>query len=313
VFPGIAQLASFHGISLEVGEPARSETLYRVCQLMARQLAMALALCPPDSFHHQMYTNQGKPLAKEPILEGVTYSGGVADCMIKDAEFSMKMGCVIRKVASSKEALLESASESLEEMYPYGDIGRLLAIAILNNKDLQRVKTYRTRETIRATVVGAGTHTTHVSGSTIRYNKEKLPLKNLPVIKITQSDEKHKEDFIKAIGGGLSLYEEEELGPIAIAFSGEFHTSFCQIQELAKWISQGAKTLIDSPNPLVLVIEQDIAKALGNALKVLLENQKEMICIDGVSVNDGDYMDIGEPVAQGLAVPVITKTLIFNT
>jgi len=327
VFPGIEQLARPHGIFVEVGEPAKSEKLYRVCQLMAHQLAMALNLCSPDSFHDQMYTNQGKPLPKEPVLDGITYSGGVADCMIKEAnpptkvdgvrkgaESPLETGCMKSSAEFSTEALGTFTSESVEEMYPYGDIGRLLAKAILSNKDLQRVKTYRTQETIRATVVGAGTHTTHVSGSTIRYNKENLPLKNLPVIKIAQEDEKHKTGFIKAINQGLSFHEkEEEMDPIAIAFSGEFHTTFDQIQELARWILEGARNLIDSTHPLILVVEQDIAKALGNALKVLLEKNKELICIDGVCVNDGDYMDIGEPVAGGLAVPVITKTLIFNT
>ena len=60
------------------------------------------------------------------------------------------------------------------------------------------------------------------------------------------------------------------------------------------------------------MIENDIAKALGNALNVLLENGKDIICIDGIYANDGDYIDIGEPVAMGRVVPVVTKTLIFN-
>ena len=52
---------------------------------------------------------------------------------------------------------------------------------------------------------------------------------------------------------------------------------------------------------------------LGNAINVLLKRQKKFICIDGIFANDGDYIDIGEPVAQGRVVPVVTKTLIFNT
>ncbi len=44
-------------------------------------------------------------------------------------------------------------------------------------------------ETIRATVVGAGSHTTEVSGSTITYTSEKFPLKNLPVLKLSIDEE----------------------------------------------------------------------------------------------------------------------------
>ena len=38
-----------------------------------------------------------------------------------------------------------------------------------------------------------------------------------------------------------------------------------------------------------------------------------MLILDFINVGNGDYIDIGEPVAQGRVVPVVTKTLIFNT
>ncbi len=47
------------------------------------------------------------------------------------------------------------------------------------------------------------------------------------------------------------------------------------------------------------MIENDIAKALGNALNVLLENGKDIICIDGIYANDGDYIDIGGTRSHG--------------
>ena len=310
IFPGIEELARSNGIEIALGEKADKKKLYTVCQLMANQLAMALSLCPPDHLHRHMYTNQGKPLPKDPLLDGLTYSGGVADCMGGESPASDRVieGDFITETISKDTFPKGSLGDFI-----YGDIGLLLGRALLNNKDLQRVRTYKTRETIRATVVGAGTHTTNVSGSTISYDKDKLPLKNLPVLRITPRQEQDKEGFIEAINRGLALYEEEEEGrAIALSFSGASHTSFYRIQELAKWICEGAKPIIDSSKPLILVIEEDIAKALGNALKVFLENKKEMICIDGVSASDGDYIDIGEPVAGGFVVPVVTKTLIFN-
>ena len=39
---------------------------------------------------------------------------------------------------------------------------------------------------------------------------------------------------------------------------------------------------------------------------------RKVISIDNIFVKEGDYVDIGEPVANGRVVPVITKTLIFN-
>ena len=44
-----------------------------------------------------------------------------------------------------------------------------------------------------------------------------------------------------------------------------------------------------------------------------MERKKDVICIDGIHAQSGDYIDIGEPVADGHVVPVVTKTLIFNS
>ena len=117
---------------------------------------MALYIEEPDSFHRELYTNAGTPLKRQPEIQAVTFSGGVADCMLHEEG----------------------------DMFRYGDIGILLARAVKNCTAFQKVKIYPAAETIRATVVGAGTHTTDVSGSTISYAREKLPIKNIPVLKV---------------------------------------------------------------------------------------------------------------------------------
>ena len=78
-------------------------------------------------------------------------------------------------------------------------------------------------------------------------------------------------------------------------------------------ITESAEEIIKGPYPLILVIENDIAKVLGNAVNIFLEHKKDVICIDGIYAKDGDYIDIGEPVAAGRVVPVVIKTLIFNS
>ena len=287
IFPKIQELAARHGIRIREGDPADGKVIYRVCEYMAEQLAMAIYLEEPDDFHKSLYTNQGKPLKREPAIEAVTFSGGVAECMRSGGE---------------------------ADIFRFGDAGVLLAKAILANSAFQKIRQYPAAETIRATVVGAGTHTTNVSGSTISYAKEKLPVKNIPVVRLTEEEETDKGAFLEAVERGISLYESEgAVEQIALALSGKYHTGFRQIQELASWIMEGADRILKSPYPLILVIENDIGKVLGNALNVMLNRQKPVICIDGIHAQNGDYIDIGEPVAQGHVVPVVTKTLIFNS
>ncbi len=287
IFPKIQQLAKDHGIVVNVGDRADEDSLMRVCRLMADQLAQALHLAPEDSHHSNLYTNEGKPLPTLPAVQGVTYSGGVADCVYESDE---------------------------KDLFRYGDIGVLLGKAIRENQALNSVHRYQAAETIRATVVGAGTHATTVSGSTIRYDQKTLPLKNVPVLRVSEEDEASLETLKTSIRSQLPLYQPEgAMEQIAIAFAGKKRTSFVEVQNLAAAIIDSAKEVIESQYPLIVVVENDIGKVLGNALNVMLNNQKNVICIDSIHASSGDYIDIGEPVAGGQVLPVVIKTLIFNS
>lgn len=287
IFPSIQALAKNHGISIAVGERADEKKLYEVCKLMANHLAQALHLAPHDGEHASLYTNRGKPLPEEPRVKAVTFSGGVADCVYQ---------------------VLEG------DPFRYGDIGVLLGRAIREDQALRKAELLVAAETIRATVVGAGTHTTEVSGSTIHYERDQLPIKNIPILKVPEEDEASLETLKASILSQMPLYKPEgKVEQIAIAFAGNKRTSFVEIQDLAAAVIEGAKEVIGSRYPLIVVVENDVGKVLGNALNVLLGHQKEVICIDGIKSLSGDYIDIGEPVAGGQVLPVVIKTLIFNS
>lgn len=55
-----------------------------------------------------------------------------------------------------------------------------------------------------------------------------------------------------------------------------------------------------------------MGKALGNRLSEIIKKKIKIVSIDGISVGDGDYIDIGRPMAGGRVIPVVVKTLIFG-
>ena len=59
-----------------------------------------------------------------------------------------------------------------------------------------------------------------------------------------------------------------------------------------------------------LCLEQDMAKALGQAIALRMGPAARILCIDRVKIGEGSYLDVG--AAVGPAFPVVVKTLILN-
>ncbi len=287
IYSKIQELANFNGIQINVGDEVKIEKLERVCDLMAHELKATLHLENESKYHQNLYTNQGKGLEEGIRIDALTFSGGVANYVYETTQ---------------------------EDVFRYGDVGILLGGAIAKSGILDCVDCYRSEETIRATVVGAGTHTTEISGSTIFYQKEQLPIKNIPVLKLSKIDEETPESVSAAIKAQLPIYQNDgKKEPVAVALSGAPYGEFEKLQALAAAIIEGTDSLMKENFPLIIVVESDIGKALGTALHVRLGSKKDVICIDGVRSKGGDYIDIGEPVGGGYVLPVVVKTLIFNS
>ena len=55
-----------------------------------------------------------------------------------------------------------------------------------------------------------------------------------------------------------------------------------------------------------------MAKALGQRLAALLGARRPVAVLDGISADQGTFIDLGRPVMDGMALPVVVKTLLFG-
>ena len=265
-----------------VGEHVTPETLAPLVQTMTEALEQAAGLLPGrdrlDAFLTQgtRWEPEGAPV--------VSFSGGVADCI------------------DSPPA----------DWLAYGDIGVLLGRAIAASPAFQAAGRFRGRETIRATVVGAGSHATDLSGSTIFYRDVTFPLKNLPILKLTGAEERGDAAALAAaIRAKLGWFADQGgLSQLALALRGEKNPGYLRVQELARGVADGLAPLRKAGFLPIVAVEADMAKALGQALAGLIPGP--LLCLDGVAMDNGDYIDVGAPVAGGAVLPVVIKTLAFQ-
>lgn len=263
---------------LRVGQRATRELLAPAVEAMVDALLEAGNLKPAGPWLGHFITH--KTVAPSPKPRYFSFSGGVADCIW----------------------------EPPEDDFAYGDIGPMLGRAILRRFGEAGGELLRGSETIRATVVGAGSHATELSGSTIFYRDVDFPIKNLPVLRI----EGETENLVEELRKKLPLFADEGgQNPVALSLRGLENPSFQAVNALARAIREGLAPLIEAGETTVVAVERDMAKALGQCLYPLLPNGK-LLCVDAVHGAEGSYIDLLAPAYNGTVLPVVVKTLAFE-
>ncbi|MFV0555788.1 MAG: ethanolamine ammonia-lyase reactivating factor EutA [Lactovum sp.] len=285
ISPKLIKYIADKKLDIQINKKVNLKEIQKVTDEFARILSYAVGIGEKPEYFDLFVTNHSLENSKD--IYYLTFSGGVADFLNKD---------------------------SPKDLFKFGDIGIILGQSIRNSKMFDEKKITNSSETIQATVVGAGSHLTEVSGSTISYTKSGLPLKNIPVIHL-----EHVKDGIRE--GTLSTQILEKLkwfegtdydGPLAIAYKGWQNPMFTEIQKIAKELEKGLRSQILLKNPLVIISWYDMGKSLGQALYQVLPRGHPYISIDNIQVDSGDYIDIGVPAASGSVLPVVVKTLIFE-
>ena len=199
---------------------------------------------------------------------------------------------------------------SVEDATVHDDVGPLLAESLLNHSVLKSYEIVQPAETLRATVLGAGTQTVTLSGSTIWAEREILPIKNMPVIRPSLPPTLDPASVSAAIGEAVRRWDVNlATDPFAIALELNRALDYTLLTQLANGLREFSGSM-PSDRPLVVIIERDYAQALGQTLKGLAP-ERSLLVIDQVGLSEGDYIDIGTPLMDGRVVPLSVKTLIF--
>ncbi|OIK06627.1 ethanolamine utilization protein [Bacillus sp. MUM 116] len=288
ISPPIKKLYQQEGLpfnALQEGDHRNRDEIGKLTDFMAAVIARMLK-------RELLVTDQPLLLGHEPNwkeqIDEIMFSGGISECLYH------------------YEVEAQGSAQ-------YDDIGEMLAGSLRESKLLSQWHWVKPDETVRATVLGAGTQTTEISGATIHVEESDLPIRNLPVYQVPfEHDLKTGlKRMKKAVQQALEIYDSQRDGQNYALYLTELpYVGFRDVQELAAVILESIKVKPNPDQPLVIVLESDYAKVLGQSIKVQKPNQS-IICIDQIRVDHGDYIDIGN-LLQTSVVPVVVKTLTFH-
>ena len=256
---------------LNIGDRPAPGQIQGIAKILVTALEMAAGLCPGTELLEKLTTKElDTPWTPPQMPVIISFSGGVADCI----ENTLRPGI-------------------------YGDMGVELGQAIKESL-LCKNRYVLGKHTIGATVIGAGCHSTQLSGSTVFYRNTKLPQKNIPAIVFSEEEQSSPE--LPALIHRRILDTDQQTAVLCFPGGG---LDYEKMSLLAHRIVKGVKG-----RPLLVSLQADYAKALGQKLCLLLPTDAPCLCIDRCILQSESYLDIGSPI--GPALPVVVKTLVLQ-
>lgn len=281
------QIAEDVGVTLKLGEKLPDEDRKKMVNRMVDVIVDFANRTPDDALCKALLLTETLP--QTPVIDGITFSGGVSEFIYRREEDD------------------------------HGDLGKSLAHEIRHALGHKRIepKVYDPGHGIRATVVGASQFTVQVSGNTIYISDlNRLPIRNVPVanLNVDLTGDFTADQVAASIGDALKRLDMiEGENRVAVAFRWGGDPLHARLHALADGICKGLpKTVADENHPLVVMMDGDAGRTLGNILVRELDVPGEVISVDNVQLRDFDFVDIGEMMPDTRVVPLIIKSLLFT-
>ncbi len=275
------------GFSWGTGDTIDIAALEQVAEVMADALVAAVNERPlPHAIEHLYLTD---PLAELGHIDGVMFSGGVGEYIYG------------------------------REARDFGDIGRRLGQAVRRRVDRGALPwpLLPAGECIRATALGASEYSVQLSGntSTITNPGRLLPRRNLQVLQpdFVCPEAIDPDALASAIRAHFTAFDVTEgEREVALALRWRGMPSHPRLLAFAQGISRGLANTIAKRAPLYIMLDGDVAQTLGAILREELEIASDILVVDGVTLWDFDYIDLGRIRLPSRTVPVTIKSLVFS-
>jgi ethanolamine utilization protein EutA len=276
--------AEVAGVPLILGQPLSNENQRTLSATLAGAVVEYLTKDPSEFSAFTQALLLTEPVSGLPAIDEIVLSGGVSEYINADIEETRDLGPTL-----AAELVAQSSAA-----------GRTLRPAA---------------ERMRATVVGLSQFTTQLSGDTVFVSSpQATPRLNLPVVEVSiehLGEEVSAPEVAEAIHRGLVLGGREDLlDPVAVSLAWQGKPYFRTLTAIAEGFALAAKLHLPD-GALVAVLSQDCARSLGNALRLAVPADREVVCIDGLSLRSNDFIDVGAPIQNGRVIPVVVKTLVF--
>ncbi len=275
------------GLTVARGGALDAEGMHRIATHMADILTDAITRHPPPPHVADLFLTDIPQDFGD--LDGIVFSGGVG------------------------------AYVSGQEARDFGDLGYPLGAILRARAEAGAfgAPMIAAGSAIRATALGASEYSVQLSGqtSTVTAPGRSLPRRNLQVLK-PALELTHETDARQISDAIARHYEAFDLDPArdeaVLAFEFRIAPDYSAIRALADGLADALSERIAAGHGLYVMIDGDIAQTLGGILRDEVKLANDLLVLDGISLRDFDYIDLGKIRLPSFTVPVTVKSLLFS-
>jgi ethanolamine utilization protein EutA len=275
------------GLRWSVGDAVPGTELDRVAAAMADAVVAAVHGGSLSSEVRDLFLTE--PIGDHGALDGVAFSGGVAEYVHgregRDfADMGLRLGAALRSRI---------------------DAGAMPAPVLAGGAG------------IRATVLGASEYTVQLSGNTSYVSDALtlLPRRNVQVVRpdYDLAESVDPDEVARAVRRHLTSFDlDDASADVVVALRWDGPPDYRRLRDFATGVADGLAPRLRRGCPVYLMVDADIALTLGSLLRSDCQVTNDLMVLDGLRLDDFDYVDLGRLRHPSNTVPVTIKSLVFS-